>query len=129
GWQPPDARTCIAKRTLEILERVADRRDDARSGHCDAPLSHRSDSAPAAGGKRGGDVPFQVAERLDALQVLIGDADSELFLDLEHEFDEGERVDAELVERRSRVERLRVEREFLAGQLLDARERVHRRAL
>ena len=41
AWQPPDAGTCIAKRTLEILERVTDRRDDAGSGYCDAPLRHR----------------------------------------------------------------------------------------
>src|SRR5260221_2261616 len=70
---------------------------------------------------------LQVAERLDALQVLVGHADAELLLDLEHELDEGQRVDARRIERRGRVERVGIEGELLAGEILDAAERVHRR--
>src|SRR5205085_12031722 len=80
----------------------------------------------AGSGKRGGHRTLQVDKRLDAFQGLVGNADPELFLDLEHEFDERERVDAEGVERRGRVERGGIERELFAGEVLDAAERVHR---
>src|SRR3954466_9201349 len=86
----------------------------------------RNESRLAGGGECGGDVTLEVAERLDAFQVIVGDADAELFLDLEHELDERQRVDAEGVERRGWGERVGIERELLAGEILDARERVHR---
>src|SRR5262245_8748548 len=49
----------------------------------------------AGGGERGSDVALEVGERLDALQLVVGDRDAEFFLDLEHELDEAEGVDAE----------------------------------
>src|SRR2546423_9547501 len=66
----------------------------------------RNASRLAGGGERGGDVTLEVAQRLDAFQVIVGDADAELFLDLEHELDERQRVDAERVERRRWVQRV-----------------------
>src|SRR5688572_6121392 len=83
-------------------------------------------SGLAGGGERGGDVPLEIGERLDRLQVFVGYAHAELLLDLEHELDEAERVDAERIERRRRVEPVGVDRELLRRQLADAPERVHR---
>src|SRR5688572_22517447 len=83
-------------------------------------------SGLAGGGEGGGDVALQVGERLDCLQLFVGHADAELVLDLEHELDEAERVDAQGVERRLGVEPLGIDRELLRRQLADAPERVHR---
>src|SRR5258706_3355646 len=85
----------------------------------------RAGSGLASGGERGADQALQVGEGLDALQRLVRDADAELLLDLEHEFDEAERVDAERIERRCRIELAGVDREFLRRELLDAGKRVH----
>src|SRR3990167_3332310 len=88
------------------------------------PIARRR-SGLAGGGQRCGDLALEVGEGLDASQVVIGDADAELFLDLEHELDEAERIDAERVERRARVEAARIDRELLGGHFLDAGKRVH----
>src|SRR4051812_11307512 len=90
-----------------------------------ADVRARVGSGLARAGERGGDLALEIRERLDALQVLVGDADAELFLDLEHELDERQRIDAERIERRRRVEPRRVDREFLRGEFLDSGERVH----
>src|SRR5688500_5717096 len=86
----------------------------------------REGSGLAGGGERGGDVPLEVGERPDRFQVLVGHADAELLLDLEHELDEAERIDAEGVERRGRVQPVGIDRKFLRRQMADAPERVHR---
>jgi hypothetical protein len=46
------------------------------------------------------DVADRVADRLDALGVLLGDLDLELLLEREHELDDGERVRLEVVDER-----------------------------
>src|SRR3954465_5222973 len=82
-------------------------------------------SGLACGDQRRGDVALEVGERLYAFQVLVGDAHAEFFLDLEHELDEAERVDADRVERRGGIEAFRVDRELLGRHVLDAGERIH----
>src|SRR4029079_4702251 len=77
-------------------------------------------SGLAGGGERGGDVLFEVGERLDRLQVLVGHADAELLFALEQEFDEVERIDTERVERSRGIEPVRVDREFFGCQLANA---------
>src|SRR5690348_6299443 len=75
--------------------------------------------------QRRGHVALEIGEALDLAQVLVGDLDAELVLDLEHELDEGERIDAELIERRGRIDLGRVERQLLDSEVLDAGEGVH----
>src|SRR5712692_1547094 len=123
--QATDAGAALRERTVKFLEAGAERRYDPDAGDCYAPGSHPARSGPAGGGERGGDVALEVGERLDAFQFLVGDADAEFLFDLEHELDEAQRVDAERVERRARVEPVGVDREFLGGKLLDAGKRVH----
>ena len=94
-----------------------------------AILAGRADAIVAGGAERGGAVALEIGERLDPLQVFVGDADAEFFFDLEHEFDEAQRVDAERIERRVRVVPVGIDREFLGGELFDAGQRVHRARL
>src|SRR3954463_7352677 len=82
-------------------------------------------SGLARGGQGRGDVALEVGERLDAFQVLVGDADTEFFLDLEHELDEAERVDADRVERRGGIQPFRVDRELLGRLVCEGGELIH----
>src|SRR6185503_808086 len=61
-------------------------------------------SVLASGAERRGDVTLQIGERLDLLEVVVGNADAEFLFHLEHELDEGERIDPQLIERRRWIE-------------------------
>src|SRR5688500_4782659 len=100
---------------MELLYAKSERRDHARSGDSDAPQRHTGPLDLAGGG---GVAPV-LGERLDRLEILVGNGDPELLFDLEQEIDEVERIDAERGERCVRVEAFRIDRKLLGCQLPD----------
>src|SRR5512134_3724082 len=142
GFQSMVAPTCTPERSASsgASRRMPERPAASDSWNCSRVMpSGETTPAPvtatrrmpegsglAGGGERGGDVALEVGERLDRLQVLVGHADAELLLDLEHELDEAERVDAQRVQRRGGVKPVGIDRKLFRRQLADAPERVHR---
>ena len=120
-----DAGATGAQRIVELLERGAERRNDAGSGDGDAPHA-RGDQALPAAASAAATCFSRSASVLIAFRSSSDTLHAELLLDLEHELDEAERIDAERVERRRGVEPVGVDRELLRRQLADAPERVHR---